>query len=313
MSVRRHIAMCVDRDFALPLAVALASIDASPGAEDITVHILQPGLPADVRARVQAGVARATVSWITVDEARLRGAHYTTSLSIAALYRLLLDELLPDEVERVLYLDADTVVEDALDEVFAADLRGGVLGAVRDANTPWAATMNGSPWRQLGLDPGGLYFNSGVLLIDRTAWRDADVGSRCLRLLRRSPLRWGDQDALNGIVGPGWTELPLRWNVQTSQYRGDCAGWALWPDEVARAIEHPGVIHFTETAKPWHHGSEHPAAARWERWLERTAWAGWRSLPIRDPAAVRAARRLLAALRRARAASQRRALRGVGS
>lgn len=292
-----HIAMCVDNEFALPLAVTLASIDAIPEADVVTVHILNPGFSASVRERIAAGVKRATLSWIRVDETQLNGAHFTSSLSLAALYRLLLDELLPPDVDRVLYLDADTVVEDSLREVFDTDLGGAVLAAVRDANTPWAASMNGSPWRLLGLEPSALYFNSGVMLIDRLAWRRAAVGEQCIELLRKEQLRWGDQDALNGVVRDRWVELGLRWNVQTCEYRGDCAGWALWPAEVEAAVERPGVIHYTETQKPWHFGSDHAAAGRWYGWLDKTAWASWLPSQPRDVPGVRLARTLVRSLR----------------
>lgn len=279
-----HVALCVDRNFVLPLAACLASIDAKFDSASINIHVLHPGLSTVVRNKIESTLARVSIYWHEVDESHLRGAHFTKSLSIAALYRLLLHDLLPKEVEKFLYIDADTVVEDSLTGLLNTDLKGSIIGAVRDSGTPWAAGLNGASWEFLGLEPSWPYFNSGVLLIDRSEWESNAIGYGCLDLLRRENLRWGDQDALNAIVRDRWLQLPLRWNVQTPQYQGNSATWALWTDEVRRAVAMPGIVHFTMRPKPWIYGSTHPATERWFHWLDQTAWSGWRpSMPHRLP------------------------------
>jgi lipopolysaccharide biosynthesis glycosyltransferase len=294
---RIHIAMCVDHGFALPLAVSLVSMESS-AAGPMQVDVLHPGLSAATMHRVTVGLSNVEVVWREVDDYAVSGAYFTDGLSPATLYRLLLGDVLDPGTERLLYLDADTLVLDSLSALWDTDLQGHTAGAVRDAPSPWAAGPVGTPWRELGLTPSSPHMNAGVLLIDLMRWRADRVGSRGLEILRTLRPRWGDQDALNTVLEGRWLELPRRWNLQTQDLIGDSHAWALWPDDVQQAVSAPAVVHLTGLDKPWKVGSTHPMTEQWFTWLDRTAWSGWRpteprwSLPeVWARRAVRSARR----------------------
>jgi lipopolysaccharide biosynthesis glycosyltransferase len=275
-----HVFMCVDQGFTMPLAVSLASLDANCGERPVHVFIAHPGLTQVLRDKVTRTLATLTVEWVNVDEHQLQGAHFPDFLSRASLYRLLVGSVLPEDIRRVLYLDADTAVADSLSELFDTEIHdGNVVAAVREAQSPWAAGPLGPPWRQLGLEPSSAYFNSGMMLIDLERWRSRDVGHACLDLLRRVKPRWGDQDGLNTILENAWQELPRRWNVQSADIRGDSQAWAMWPEDVKLAVTSPAIVHYTERDKPWKAGSQHPELNRWLGWLDETSWAGWRPEP----------------------------------
>lgn len=279
MSETLHVALCVDANFVLPLAVALASLDGVQAGSPTHVHMVGAGIGEHARARVTAGLRNLEVSWIEAEPARIADAYYTDFLVPATLYRLILADLLPTQVERAVYLDADILVLRPITELGSIDLRGQPVGAVRDSANPWAAGPWGAPWAQLGMDPGSPYFNAGVLVIDLPRWRAGEVGARSLDLLRRTRPRWGDQDGLNTVLEGHWQELPRRWNLQTAELTQESAGWALWRTEIEAAIADPAVVHFTGMTKPWQFGSSHPATANWLEWVDRTAWAGWRPQP----------------------------------
>jgi lipopolysaccharide biosynthesis glycosyltransferase len=294
-----NVVMCVDRGFTLPLAVALASMHANNPVGSLVVHILHSDIPAETKERIAAPLRGTTISWVDIDRHSLAGVHHSDFLSDATLYRLLLSELLSVETRRVLYIDADIISVGPLAELFELDLKGHVLGAVRDANAPWAAGPAGAAWRELGMDPSSPYFNAGVLLIDTPRWRRDRVGEQSLELLRREKPRWGDQDALNKVIEGRWLELPRRWNLQTGELTGNGPAWALWRDEVESAVADPSIIHFTGRDKPWQWGTSHPRADEWYRWLDRTHWAEWRPIA---PKSGRVETLLRVAARRYRAA-----------
>jgi lipopolysaccharide biosynthesis glycosyltransferase len=274
---RIDVALCVDREFVMPLAVALASLDRVAGDDDVVVHVLHPGLPPEVQARVVAPLERLTVVWLVVDEATVADARPSVFLTSASVYRLLLADLLPAQIERVIYLDADTLVLRSLAGLAELEFSGGdIVAAVREAATPWAAGPLGPDWRSLGLDPGSPYFNSGVLLIDLAAWRREGIGGACLSLLRGGQLRWGDQDALNTVLERRWMQLPRRWNVQSVDADGTGVSWGLWPEDVADAVAMPHVIHYTGRIKPWAPDGPEYGRETWYETLDRTSWRGWR-------------------------------------
>lgn len=279
-----HIALCIDADFTLPLAACLASLDAVSIDRSVEVHVVHPGLDHELRNRVTRGLLNLRVHWIRIHDAAVSGAHHSVFLSSASLYRLLLGELLPQTLRRVIYLDADTIVTGSLAPLYDHRLDDdAVVGAVPDAQSPWAAGPLGPPWQELGLDPSSGYFNSGVLLIDLERWRNDHTGHRCLELLRRHSPTWGDQDGLNTVLENRWHQLPRRWNVQSADVRGSSIAWALWTREIRDAVAAPGILHYTEGDKPWLATSRHPESARWFSSLNRTAWAGWRPAEARRP------------------------------
>lgn len=285
-----HVSMAVDRSFGMPLGVALASLAEAHQPGQCEVTVMDGGLPAETRRRIEADVkGRIGLEWIPVDQRALAGAHFPAFLTNATLYRLLLPQLLPLR-DRTIYLDADTVVLESLAPLWDLDLGGRPVGAVREAGSPWAAGPNGTNWRELGMPPETSYFNAGVLVIPLDFWRREQVAEKAMDLLRRAEPRWGDQCALNFVAEGRWLEVPRRWNLQTPDIDGRGLAWALWREEVEEAMADPAIIHYSERAKPWSPGSPHPWSDIWFQYLDRTSWAGWRP-PARELFRTRVERR----------------------
>jgi len=273
-----HISMAVDRGFEVPLAVSLLSIAEAHENTDIhcEVSVLCAGLDDDVYRTIERDVAgRIGLDWQEVDLGRLDGASYTVGLSSAALFRILLPDLLPASRTRTIYLDADTLVLRPLAEIWCTELDGQLLAAVRDAGAPFPAGPSGTDWRGVGLAPDTKYFNSGLLVLPLDLWRKEGTAASTLEVLRTKAMQWGDQDALNVVAQHRWHELPRRWNLQTADADGRSLSWALWHSDVEAAVQDPAIIHYTGMSKPWTGRKDHPFAELWFSALARSSWAGW--------------------------------------
>src|ERR1051325_4092321 len=113
-----------------------------------------------------------------------------------AYARLTLPALVPDE--RIIYVDADLIVQGDLAELWCADLESAVIAAVTDLNVKTLGEA-GLPVYELGLLKSAPCFNSGLLVINLTKWRAEDVSTVALRYLQRWPqhaANW-DQSALD--------------------------------------------------------------------------------------------------------------------
>jgi lipopolysaccharide biosynthesis glycosyltransferase len=286
-----HIAMAADGRFAMPLAVALTSVAYAHEPGQVAATVVHTGLSETDRDRVERSVAgRLDLRWRHVEPDEVAGVRLPAFLSLATLFRLLLPRLLP-EAERVIYLDADTIVTSSLRRLWELDLDGHCAAAVRDGGTAFAAGPLGPDWRALGLEPGQPYFNAGVLVMALDAWRSDAVGERALEVLRTSTSRWGDQDGLNVVLGGHWKEVPRRWNLQTPDVEGRSLAWALWRDDLEEALRDPAVIHYSERDKPWDPGCGHPLKDLWFDALDKTDWSGWRpSRPLYRRVASRTTR-----------------------
>lgn len=258
-----HVFVAIDEGYSRQLRVLWASLFAQHAAGSLCLHVLHSGLAAEREAELndwakQQGHAS---HFHCIPPARTLSLPVNESFpSPVQFHRLFIDEYVPADVSRVLYLDADTLVCRDLTPLMEFDLRGCAVGGVEDLDAAAAC-------QRLGLEPAGGYFNSGVLLIDPRAWRAMDVPGRVREYLaahRDNPAYWQypDQDSLNVALAGNWTPLPLEWNlfvwlrmfppVQLSPAR--CI-----------ALRDPGILHFTGSEKPWLARSVPPYQQRYLR------------------------------------------------
>lgn len=168
--------------------------------------------------------------------------------SQATYARLLVGDLFRKR-ERVLYLDADTIVVSDLRELEVLTLRPPYIAAACvEPYTPSFCSNNGVvDFRRLGFIGNEPYFNAGVLLIDINGWNSAGVKDKVLSYLMRTDIRITlfDQEALNVVLAGCWQRLDPEWNV--SRY------WVHESRRTARPniLRDAHIVHFLSDEKPW--------------------------------------------------------------
>ena len=299
MERRIAILMAIDEPYAGPLCVTVTSLldHLRPGV-GVALHVMASGLGAETRRRITGAFdGRVSIEWLPLDAAKLRSLHgYGHVASPAANFRLLAGSSLPPELSKVIYLDADLLVQDDLAALWERSFDGNVVLAVQDAYV-----QRGRNGR--ALEP---YFNSGLMVIDLAAWRAAEVEAACLAAARRlqHTTRWLDQDALNASLMGRWGALPPRWNKQ--YWLDALPDWRCSPysaDEFEEARRRPAIIHFCSETKPWQPFNDHAPADvdAYHRVLARTPFHDVQA--FRRPRARRVIERLAAAHRRVRDAT----------
>ncbi|MCD9622794.1 glycosyltransferase family 8 protein [Rhabdothermincola salaria] len=280
-----HVVTAADEAFVAPLAVLLQSLADTADDQGVEVTVLTSEVdPVEPQALLAPRSApRLEVRPLPVPDAAVDGVHLPRYLGRPSAWRLLMGSLLPPEVGRVIYLDADTMVRRSLSDLADVDLGGTTLAAVRDPVLPWFGAPGAIAWDELGLDPATPYFNSGVLVIDLDRWRTDHVGERALDLVRRHRLSYGDQCGLNLTLDGAWTPLPPCWNVQAGHLgRRDTLGWVAEPaDELEAARTDPALVHFNEShfGRPWAAISTHPYVAEWLDVLASSGLTEWAPPP----------------------------------
>jgi len=159
------------------------------------------------------------------------GVYVDPRYSVAAEYRLLLPELLPD-YDKVIYVDCDVIVRKDLAECFlSTDLGNGLLAAVFEREG---------------------YFNSGFLLMNLAQMREEGTSSRLLDVLKTDYLEFPDQDALNQVckgrtvaLSPSYNGIRTFW---LPQYKNDFL--SLYSESDYSEMVNSGNIHYSG-GKPW--------------------------------------------------------------
>src|SRR5579875_3360148 len=110
---------------------------------------------------------------ITVDDSIFEKYKITHHISKAVYFRLLLVDILPGTIDKILYLDSDTIVTGSLKELLDLNFNDNFLLAVNDVEldiTIHRLNKIGIPIKD--------YFNSGVMFINLELWRSENISKK---------------------------------------------------------------------------------------------------------------------------------------
>ena len=93
--------------------------------------------------------------------------------------RLFLDQILPEDVDRVLYLDSDVLILGDLQELWNIDLEGKCVAGVTDC-------LSEKYYEMLDMSRTSHYCNSGVQLQDLRQWKEQKVGDKVRDYVHKS-------------------------------------------------------------------------------------------------------------------------------
>lgn len=129
--------------------------------------------------------------------------------SIASTFRLLLPKIISPALEKIIYLDADTIVNLDIKELWRVELEDKLLAAVVDIgafNLPLCTE---------GIVKPENYFNSGVMVLNLEKWRtDAEILGGGVDFISKNPRYvFGDQDILNYCFSEKYLKLPPKFNT----------------------------------------------------------------------------------------------------
>lgn len=266
-----HVACGADEGYAPHCVTMLASLLDHHRGADVCVHYLHPAdLPVPIRAGIEQVVTRrgAQVRFHAFDDGEVAGLPSWPGLRPVMWYRVLLPERLP-ELDRILYLDADTIVLDDLHPLWERELGNAWLAAVTNVLPKAFADHPAS----LGLAPEA-YFNSGVMLLNLARMRAENASRRLVEHGRTHALRFWDQDALNVLFHAGRIPLEPRWNCTNGVFLLPGARALFGAAQVEAACAHPAIVHFEGPGpgKPWHYLSKHPYQSHYLRYRQQTPW-----------------------------------------
>lgn len=273
MSADLHVSCAAVGSYIAHSAATLQSVLTHAGAPVVVHYLHGPGFPPDAAGSLAEMVHRGggNVEFHEIPEDRVRGLPVVAPFTVAMWYRIFLPELLAG-VDRVLYLDADTIVVDSLQPLWSEDLEGRWLGAVTNV------FQREHVWRpdELGLARRDSYFNSGVLLFNLAQMRADDRTTALVKCARDrgGEFEWPDQDALNLVLGDRRVRLHPRWNAMNALRMRLPAARAVGFRAAAQARRHPGIVHFEGPGpnKPWHEAADRRSRELYLRHRRRTPW-----------------------------------------
>ena len=192
---------------------------------------------------------------------------------------------IPDTVERLLYVDSDTVITSSLSPLLSLDLEGKAVAVVRDSLTTSAYTT------LIGLGENPDYFNAGITFINVAEWKRQDITAKLLSHIKNVRSRYcnPDQDLLNIVLKDTKYILPPEYNFQPSHrafsdktyFKAYRHNRYYSSEELENARKNPKILHTYRFLGdfPWHAGNLHPDNDIFDEYMSRSPWSDYEKKP----------------------------------
>lgn len=270
---KKHISIVVasDNHYSILIAALLKSIDVNHHTDEhIDFHIIDDGISGKFKEKLETIVdpARITIKWfnskkiipdsivIPVDN---------SAFPLTVYLRVFSPYVVDKDVEKLIYLDVDTIVQDDISKLWSTSLGDYIAGAVQDVGKTMDCEWGGVPnYKELGFTADTKYFNSGVLMINAKRWREENFSAQVISALSKykEHVRLADQYGLNVVLANQWLELDPKWN------------WFAFKEN-----ENPSIVHFLDI-KPifTSYNSKEVYREEFFRYLSMTPWKSFKPI-----------------------------------
>ena len=189
------------------------------------------------------------------------------------LARLLVDKILPDNIDKLLYLDWDTIVRWSLKELWEIHMWDKIIGMSIEPTED--KTRKDNLW--LHDYP---YCNAGVLLINMKRFREIWAWKIIIDYYREhdGQLFTNDQDAINASMKDEIYILPPKYNFYNifRQYPYRFMKKLMWKvpyfskKEYMESVRNPVIIHYLWEERPWRAWNHHKYKDDYKKYLWMT-------------------------------------------
>ena len=252
---RINIAAALDSNYVKYAYVMLTSVFENQ-TYDLQIHVflLQSGLAEWEKECLQDLIESygGRLHWLNVDSSVFpKELPLPRYWPVEMYYRLMLQDILPEDVERILYLDIDIIVNKPLAELYHTDFEGNMLCACSE---PFSGVgfpdFRNETFREQ-IKAGYIYFNSGVLLLNIKLLREKYHLEDYLKAAKKIDYKivTPDQDLLNYVH---WKEVKIIDASKYNLYARFAYNYGVRYEEVKEKVT---IIHFLGN-KPWNGKAE---------------------------------------------------------
>lgn len=280
-----------DNNYAPYTGVSMTSLfRRNKKCENIKVYILDDGINEENRKRLAATAEkyRRSIEFIAVSDIveyiksynmpQYRGG-YTTYLKLFAGNYFKNEGI---EIERLLYIDSDTLILGDISELADIDMGNCILGMVCDSMTYKFKN------KYIGADEKEQYFNAGMVLFDMKKWMEEDATEQIKEHLTnvRASYVNHEQDIINVLFRHRIMRLDQEYNFQPvhqiytpAQYYKVFKQKNYYSEqELAQSRKNIRIYHIYRFIGvfPWDDNDVHPANTLFDKELKQSNWSDYK-------------------------------------
>lgn len=273
-----HVALAFDENFAMPCGITIVSICENTPC-DIFFHVIIADDVTDKSKNKILDIVKKYhkhIRFYNIDEMLFKNLPETSYITKSTYFRLLLPQIIPIDINKIIYLDSDLVALKSIKSLWEFEL---------EEDTPAAMAIDGNcsnvtfhNFTELPLEQP--YYNAGVIVMNLSCWRKENIGIKCISLITEKKYRYMDQDALNVLIGKRIKQLHLKYNLQIEFLLSKETYWkvdrSLYFEQVHEAINAPVIIHYAHPDyKPWYKYTYYN-----DHWLRFKAKSPWKDYSL---------------------------------
>lgn len=257
-----EIVYTINNKYSQHVAVSMASVIKNNRNLKINFHIINTGISEENMNRLKSFQDK----YVSINFYRLSSEVFQNfkinipHITLETYLRFAIQDVL-NQVDKALYLDADTVVNHSLIELWNTDISDFPIAGVKDN---WIQMMHHK--ESIGFKEDDLYINAGVLLLNLKWMRNRRQYNIYKRVYEENKdiIKFQDQDIINIAFKGNIKQLPGKYNFTYYDVISNNF------DSFDEAI----IFHYTGDKKPWDFffKTGNPAEYLYYKYLSMTPW-----------------------------------------
>lgn len=249
-----NILVTLNSGYVLPLCTMLKSIACSDTQSKIDLYIIHSSLTLKDFQKINAVTINTDITLhpIKVDDTLFDGAPTCKRISKETYYRIFASELLPKNLDRILYIDPDTVILNSLDDFYETDFDGNVIIGAKHFD----GVMDIWNRKRLFMKKSERYINAGIMLFNLKLMRKIFSKEKVFEIINKKKhiLFLADQDVINimydGLIGL-FDENVINLDERCFARLADKMSF----EKAIKYVEkNTVIIHYNGKYKPWKSG-----------------------------------------------------------
>lgn len=266
------IVICFDDNYSLSGGALINSIVKNSTEKDnYDIVVLENGVSARNKSRLISLIKNKnnfSIRFFDVNAFSEMKSVYTRAHFSAATYARLFIPSLFSNFEKVLFIDADTIVESDVAELVHIDMKNNLVAAVKDivmeGFVKFGAIAHSEEGKNetakeylnnvLAMKDTERYFQAGLILFNVAQMNAENTYTQLMATMKSRSFWFLDQDIMNKVFYDRVHYLPFEWNV----YHGNGNTDDFFPNlkfasymQFLASRRKPKMIHFAGENKPW--------------------------------------------------------------
>lgn len=252
-----NLLFCFDQNYQQHFGVAITSVLLNNLSSHFDVHIITNFMEEKLKQKLDTLSKNYKCSfhlYIINNLDKISKLKVSDHVSNATYYRLIMAEILPKHIDKILYLDSDVVVISPLEELYNIDLENYFIAA---------SGFSGTLVKSKG-------FNSGVMVVNLEKWRNEQISTKVIDFAtqNRNKLPYHDQSALNRVIKQNYLIIDRKWNFQV-----DLSPRKIQKPDDNIALKNARIIHYIGSSKPWYFWISDQRKNIYELYLKKSLWS----------------------------------------